>query len=135
MSKLPHSFNWYYKSFIIENKCPFCESEVVYNTKNLDVVSCSGYGCYVSLYDCESFGDDGSCKNCSMESNKYCPIDKTSILSTDCSERDHPLCKKCTSIVISIPTLAAFTSDLVCVCDDCQKIVDFENKKVSQKFT
>ena len=135
MSKLPHPFNWYYKSFIVESKCPFCGSEVVYNTQNLDVVYCSGYACYVSLYDCDSFGEEGSCKYCSREPSKYCPIDKTSIPSIDCRERNHPFCKECVSIIISIPSQSHFTSDLVCVCDECNKIVDFENLKVSEKFT
>ena len=136
MPKLPHPFSWYYKSFAIEGKCPFCGSITVYNTRNNDVVFCRHYQCYVSLYDCESFGDEGGCKACSWEPNVFCPIKKTSIIVLDCKEeKEHnPFCQTCKSIEIFIPSQAELTSDLVYVCDDCDKGVDFAKQKTFEKF-
>lgn len=135
--KLPRPFNWYYKSFEIKGECPFCKSDSIYSTRNNDVVFCRHYQCYVSTYDCESqMGEEGEggCKACSLEPSIFCPIEKTSISTIDCQEKNEPFCKTCKSIQISLPTQGELTSDLVWVCDDCQKIVDFTNQKVSEMF-
>jgi len=137
--KLPHPFSWYYRSFEVDCKCPFCKSETIYSTRNNDVIFCRHYGCYVSLYDCESqFSEDGEgeggCKYCSSEPSRFCPIEKTSISSYDCEDKGHPYCKTCKSQEIFLPTQGELTSDLVWVCDDCQKVVDFTHQRVSNMF-
>jgi len=141
MGKLPHPFNWYYKSFIVENKCPFCGSEHVYNSRDNDVVFCRHYQSYVSLYDCgASMGEDagaGGCKACQLEPNFFCPIEKTSIHTIDCRKESNPepFCQKCKPVKIMIPYQAELTSELVCVCDDCDKGVDFAKRKTFEKFS
>jgi len=140
--KLPHPFNWYYKSFVIDGKCPFCKSDHVYSSLDNDVVFCRGYQCYVSVYDCEgSMGDiheegSGACKGCNWETNIFCPLERTSIPITDCREtREHThFCKKCKSTEIPLASQAELTRDLVCVCDDCDKGVDFANLKEFEKW-
>jgi hypothetical protein len=142
--KLPHPFSWYYKSFEVEGKCPFCGSETVYSTRNNDALFCRHYACYVSVYDCESYmsgKNDKSdnirsgCEACSLEPVKYCPIEKTSIYPSDCEKVTNPRCETCKSIIIDLPNQGELRSELVWVCDDCQKVVDFANLKVSDKFS
>jgi hypothetical protein len=142
--KLPHPYSWYYKSFAVDNKCPFCGSDQIYSTKDNDVIYCSSYNCYVSLQDCESqmpehFGEEaeGSCKMCGFEPSIFCPMEKTSISMTDCKEkREHThYCKSCKSIEIMLPTQGSLTSDLVYVCDSCDKGVDFTKLKQFEKWS
>lgn len=138
MFKLPPPYNQYYKLFIVEGKCPFCGSTNVYNSRDNDVVFCRHYQCYVSLHDCEGqTGKDaaGGCKGCHWETNVFCPMHKTSINIIECREENHPFCQTCNPIQIMIPTQGELTSDLVCVCDDCDKGVDFAKRKMFEKFS
>jgi hypothetical protein len=140
--KLPHPFNWYYKSFAIDGKCPFCKSDHIYCSLDNDVVFCRGYGCYVSVYDCEgSIGNiheegSGACKGCSWEPSIFCPLEKTSISIGDCREAQERVrfCKKCESIEILLASQSELTTDLVYVCDDCDKGVDFAKLKEFKKW-
>jgi len=141
--KLPHPYSWYYKSFAVDNKCPFCGSDQIYSTRNNDVVYCRAYGCYVSLQDCESqmpehFGDEpmGACKHCSFEPAIFCPKEKTSISKEDCQEKreQDSYCKTCTSTEITLPTQGELRSDLVYVCDSCDKGVDFTKQRQFDKW-
>jgi hypothetical protein len=122
----------------VDNKCPFCGPDQVYSTRDNDVVYCSHYNCYVSLYDCESQMPEhiweeaeGGCKLCAFEPSIFCPKEKRSIPMIDCKEeREHDrYCKSCKSIEIMLPTQGRLTSDLVYVCDSCDKGVDFTNQK------
>ena len=138
--KLPYPYNWYYKSYVRDNKCPFCGSENIYCSRDNNVVFCRHYQCYVSLHDCESqTGEDaiGGCKSCSWEPSIFCPIQKTSIPIIDCKEESehNPFCRTCKSIEIWIPTQAELRTDLVYVCDDCDKGVDFTNQKTFEKYS
>jgi ribosomal protein L37AE/L43A len=78
---------------------------------------------------------EGGCKDCNFEPSKFCPIEKTSISSSDCEDKRQPYCQTCNSVTVSLPTQGELTSDLVWVCDDCQKVVDFTHQKVSEMFS
>lgn len=51
----------------MEGKCPFCDSQEIYTFENYDVVHCSIYGGYLSIYQDDAFAgpeSDGECKIC-----------------------------------------------------------------------
>ncbi len=62
--KLPKPFDYYWKMYT-DSKCPFCGEPLGYTFNSEDIIYCSQYGGYCTIYqDATYAGHDGLCKNC-----------------------------------------------------------------------
>lgn len=116
--KLPYPFDYYWKKYL-GGKCPFCGSEEIYTFENYDVIRCSIYGGYLSLYQDEAFAGpngDGPCKECMP----------TSGITSDAMGEAFVKEVEDTSPFQTVAEGQGF------VCENCGHGVDFERVKAFQ---
>ncbi len=104
-SKLPHPFSYYYKS-ISEGKCPLCRSDDIKDSRNGEVIWCDGYlnGGYVAEAACEAY-------------------------AADSLNHEEGHCRTCASAGY---VNRHYPNDLVIVCEDCRKAINFDKQQVSE---
>jgi len=64
--KLSYPFDYYWKKHG-EGKCPFCDGDIEQTFENYDIIYCSIYGGYLSIYQDAAFAGpegDGYCREC-----------------------------------------------------------------------